>query len=280
MAVPRIALALTLTAGTLLTLSSSAHAFLFETNDFDTNPLSRSDAEHDIFLESIKVLDNDGGILETITDFSYVQSAEIVHNDEFTGGNSGAASTDTGDQATTGTQVENATAADIAENLGNNNLNNIIDTEDKGSFEIDLHFDKVIDNLLVWERGNDRDTWGAGNSDLAIQALDGDGNLIGNYLKISRDQWKNAGFYIDTKEIGRSQEVGSLGVNIAQDLGVEDGVMSLRFFSESSFNGPDWKFVGTDAVRGDVADVPEPAFILGLGALGSALMMRKRSRIA
>ena len=278
MTVPKIALALSLTAGTLLTLSSSAQAFTFETNNFDTNPLSVSDAKNDIFLESVNVLDADGNVTETITDFSYVNSAKVVQNDNYSGGNSGAASADIGDNATTGVKAEDATAADIVANLGNNNLNNIIDTEDRGSFQLDLGFDKVIDNLLIWERGNDRDAWGAGNSDLAVQAVDNAGNLIGNLLKVTRGQWKNAGFYIDTQEIGGAQEVGAFGINVAQDLGVEGGVSSLRFFSEKSFNGPDWKFVGTDAARGDVADVPEPAFILGLGMLGSALMMQKRSR--
>lgn len=268
-------LASLLTAGAVFAASESAQAFRFETNDFNTNPLSELDAKSDIFLESVKVLNSDGSIEEVITDFSYVTNTEIVYNDQYSGGNSGAASTDVGDNTTTGFAVEGASAEDITANLGNSNLNNIIDTEDGGSFQLDLFFDTLVDNLLIWERGSDSDALGAGNSDLALQALDMDGNLIGNLLTITRDQWFNAGFFIDTQEIGNAQEVGSLGVNIAQDLGIEDGAMAIRFFSEASFNGPDWKFVGTDAAR---QDVPEPTLILGLGLLGGLLAVQKRAQ--
>jgi hypothetical protein len=244
------------------------------TNDFDENPLTASSAfKGDIFLDYVKVLNDEGSIAEIVSNFSYISSTNIVANDKFTGGNTGAASADIGDQATTGVKVENATEAAIATNLGTNNLNNIVDTEDSGSFQIDLHFEKLIDNLLIWERGQ--------NSKLGVQALDSAGNLIGEKLILNSQNWDYAGFEIDTKEIGSAQKVGSLGINIFEDLGIEGGTSSVRFFSESSFNGPDWKFVGTDAKRGqDPADVPEPAFVLGLGIFGSLLMLKKRTQAA
>jgi hypothetical protein len=271
---PKVFLALAAGSSALLAASGSAQAFSFVTNDFDENPLTDSSAyKGDIFLEQIKLLNDDGGIAEVVNEFSYITLTEIVSNDEFTGGNTGAASADIGDQATTGVKVENATESAIATNLGTNNLNNIIDTEDSGSFQIDLHFEKLIDNLLIWERGQ--------NSKLGVQALDGEGNLIGKKLILDSNNWDYAGFQIDTQEIGSAQKVGSLGVNVLGDLGVEGGVSSVRFFSESSFNGPDWKFVGTDANRGqDPADVPEPAFVLGLGIFGSILMLKRRTQAA
>jgi hypothetical protein len=271
---PKVVLALAVGSGTLLAAASQAHAFSFVTNDFDVNPLTQSSAfKGDIFLESIKVLDEDGSVSEIVSDFSYISLANIVSNDEFTGGNTGAASADIGDRATTGLKVEKATDFDIATNLRTNNLNNIIDTEDRGSFQIDLHFEKLIDNLLIWERGQ--------NSKLGVQALDSEGNLIGERLVLNSRNWDYAGFKIDTQEIGSAQQVGSLGINISKDLGVEGGISSVRFFSESNFNGPDWKFVGTDANRGqDSADVPEPTFILGLGLFGSMLMLNKRPKAA
>ncbi|MEL6321001.1 MAG: exosortase-dependent surface protein XDP2, partial [Cyanobacteria bacterium J06626_14] len=143
--------------------------------------------------------------------------------------------------------------------------------EDSGNFVIDLTFGKTIDNLLIWERGM--------NSDLGIQAVDFDGNLIGERQVVTRDMWFNAGYSIDTTEIGAAQTVGALGVNIADDLGVaNDDVQTIRFFSESQFNGPDWKFVGTDSTRS--ASVPEPAFVLGLGLLGGVFVTKKRTRNA
>jgi len=239
--------------------TGSAFAFGFEfasvysTNDSPTG---------DILLESVKIGE------EIIADFSYVTAAQIVANDPFEGGNSGAASADTGDNATGGVRAEAATADDVVANLTTNNLNHIIDTEDNGSFVIDLKFGKTLDNLLIWERGM--------NSDLGIQAVDVNGNLIGNRLEITRDKWFDAGFKIDTSEISSAQKVGSLGINIFADLGVEGGaVETIRFFSNSEFNGPDWKFVGTDSTR-----VPEPAFLLGLGIVGGALMLQKRSTAA
>ncbi|MEM9006683.1 MAG: PEP-CTERM sorting domain-containing protein, partial [Cyanobacteria bacterium P01_F01_bin.86] len=108
-------------------------------------------------------------------------------------------------------------------------------------------------------------------------AVDINGNLIGNRQVITRDMWFDAGFAINTTEISKEQQVGALGINIANDLGVDSGsVGTIRFFSESEFNGPDWKFVGTDSTR----SVPEPAFILGLGLLGGVFVTQKRTRTA
>lgn len=256
----KLAIAAGVSSAAMISLAGSAQAFNFTTN------YSGSAGKNDVFLESV-VLENG----EVVQDFSYIQSASIVSNDQYTGGNTGAASADKGDNATTGIAKENVTAAEIAMNLGNNNLNNIIDTEDSGSFQIDLNFDKAMDNLLIWERGM--------NSDLGVQALDGSGNLIGNFFKISRNLWNSAGFAIDTTEIGGAQNVGSYGINFASDLGVSGPVSSVRFFSQSNFNGPDWKFVGTDSSRGGES-VPEPGLILGLSALGGVLVTNRRRRQA
>lgn len=268
-----LSLALSLATGVLLTCANNAQAFSFVTNDFDQNPLSTSDAKNDIFLNSVGILDSNGNVSETVTDFSYITSAQIVYNDAYTGGNSGAASADIGDNATTGIKVEDASASDIAYNLGTNNLNNIIDTEDSGSFTINLSFDYALDNLLVWERGM--------NSDLQIQALDANGNLIGNALLITNDMWDSAGYSIDTQEIGGAQNVGSYGVNLVEDLGVDGPISSLQFYSEAGFNGPDWKFVGTNATRNtEAAKVPEPGLILGLGILGSVFLWKRPKRFS
>ncbi len=244
-------------AGSLFAFANPAQAFTFQTNNFDGT--NKPNSKGDIFLESVTIGD------EVVTEFSFIEAAFIRHNDAYTGGNSGAASADKGDNATTGVKVEDATNEQIALNLSTANLNNIVDTEDSGNFEIDLSFGKAIDNLLIWERGM--------NSKLGVQALDANGNLVGNKLILDSKTWAYAGFDIDTLEIGGAQKVGSIGVSILGDLGVSGPVSSVRFFSESKFNGPDWKFVGTDAAR----DVPEPAAVLGLltvGALGA--VARKR----
>ena len=259
-----MAVAASVVTGVLLSLTGNANAedFGFE---FDTNYLLNDSPKGDIFLESIEIGD------EIVQDFAFVAGVSIVENDPFLGGDTGAASADIGDTATTGIAVEDATANDILTNLSNNNLNNIIDTEDTGSFIIDLTFDKTIDNLLIWERGK--------NSSLGIQAVDFEGNLIGERRVIDRDMWFKTDFKINTTEIIGNQEVGALGINIAEDLGVDSGnVGTIRFFSESSFNGPDWKFIGTDSTRS--ASVPEPALVLGLGLLGGVFATQKRKCVA
>ncbi len=256
----QLATATGVTVGSIVMLSGSAQAFSFTTN-YTVNAPTGDLATGDIFLDSIEK--GDGTIIQN---FSYVTGASIIANDEFTGGDTGGASADIGDHATTGIAREDATAADIVTNLGNNNLNNIIDTEDTGSFEIDLSFGSAIDNLLIWERGK--------NSQLGIQAVDDDGNLIGERLVLDSSTWDYAGFDIDTQEINSAQRVGSIGVNIAEDLGVGGPVSTVRFFSESGFNGPDWKFVGTDHSR----SVPEPSAALGLGLLGGLGFLAKRKK--
>ena len=108
----------------------------------------------------------------------------------------------------------------------------------------------------------------------SVQAVDDDGNLIGERLVLDSSTWDYAGFDIDTQEIGKAQPVGSIGVNVFDDLGVDSAVSTVRFFSESSFKGPDWKFVGTDSSR----SVPEPSAALGLGVLGGLGFLAKRKK--
>ena len=264
LSISKFAVATGLATGALVSSFATGNAFAFGF-EFETDFFENAAPKGDILLKSVTIGD------EIIKDFSFVIGAEIDYNDAFEGGNTGAASADKGDEATTGVAQENLAEADAAvvvENLGNNNLNNIIDTEDSGAFTIDLDFGKALDNLLIWERGM--------NSDLGIVALDAAGNEISEQLVITSDMWFDAGYAIDTTEINGAQQVGSLGINIAEDLGIDSGaVQSIRFFSESGFNGPDWKFVGTDVER-----VPEPAFILGFTLVGGALAWQKRAKAA
>ncbi|MDC0837595.1 PEP-CTERM sorting domain-containing protein, partial [Limnoraphis robusta] len=147
-----------------------------------------------------------------------------------------------------------------------------------------LWFDRRVDNLFLWERGM--------NSALTIQAIDQQGNNLNNTtFTIARDGWDDAGFRINTLEIGNHvQQVGSRGVSLA-DLGLDPsersigGIRVSAAWSESDgpgdldlrkwYNGPDWKVVG--------AAVPEPGMIFGLGAIGAGLVasnLRKKGNKA
>jgi hypothetical protein len=259
-----VSLSTVATASSLL-LAAPAQAFSFTTNYTDTEYGSKGD----IMLDSIEMEDG-----STVNDFSLINNSDIVDNEEYHGGNSGAASTDKGDNVDMGTSIEDPTDQQLVDNLNNQNLNNIIDTEDDGEFQIDLFFDNPIDNLLMWERGM--------NSALAVQALNSDGELTGNKVTVDFRNLGNeysAGYSINTQEIGGNQEVGSYGLTM-EDLGVENrSINGFRFFSESSFNGPDWKIAGTNANRTPIrADVPEPSSLLGLLGVGSLGLLGWRRR--
>ncbi|NET69845.1 MAG: PEP-CTERM sorting domain-containing protein [Sphaerospermopsis sp. SIO1G2] len=164
--------------------------------------------------------------------------------------------------------IESPTGSDIADILGNRNLNNIVDNEDSGSFDIDVYFDSLItqhypgyDSLFFWERGK--------NSDLRIQALDASGNLVGNSLTLFRNEQTDAGFDIDTTEIGGPQPVGSWGVSLAE-LGVTE-LKGLKLTSEAvTFGGPDFKVVAKKT--------PEPGLMLGLGTVATVAFFRRRGK--
>lgn len=253
-----------LASGAIALSSAPAQAFSFQTNY--TAALSGKDAaKGDIMLNSVTLSDG-----KVISDFTLINSANILSNDIYTGGNSGAASTDIGDKATTGLKQEDATNEGIRTVLNNKNLNNIIDTEDTGNFILDLFFEKAVDNIFLWERGK--------NSRMDIQALDAKGNVIGNLLKLDSKYWADAGYSIDTKEIGSAQKVGSIGVSLA-DLGLTTGYISaLRVASYGKpYNGPDFKLMGSvSAVQ--PADVPEPSALLGLGAVVAGILVTRRSQ--
>ena len=243
-----------LLAGGLLTVAAHVQAFSFTTNVTPDNP----NPKQNIFLQSVE---QDG---MTISNFSLVERANILYNDPYTGGNTGAASSDRGDKAS-GVRQEDATNESVVASLRNLNLNNIIDTEDEGSFKINLFFESAIDRLFFWERGM--------NSILGVQAIDRSGNLIGNLVNLGSLGWDAAGFGIDTKEIGATQPVGSRGINLAE-FGLDPSVNNIAGIQVlargSADNGPDFKVVG--------ANVPEPATMAGLGLVAGAMAMLRRRK--
>ncbi|NES99543.1 MAG: PEP-CTERM sorting domain-containing protein [Sphaerospermopsis sp. SIO1G1] len=237
-----------------------------------TSNITYTDPTNDVVLNSIT---QNGTVF---SDFSFVDRTIIQYNTPRTSNpNSGAASTDRGDNVSTPRLPAEAPDNEaITAFLGTDNLNNIIDTEDVGSFKIDVFFEHQIrqdnsglDSLFFWERGM--------NSDLGIQALDANGNVIGNYKKITETRFNSnfAGFNINTGEIGSAQRVGSWGINL-DELGVS-GLSGLRLTADETFNGPDFKVI---ARGGDhKAKVPEPTTILGLGAVAGMTLLRRRQKM-
>lgn len=242
------------TATALVGPLNPAQAFSFTTNY--TTDHTGGPPLGNIFLESVE-FDS-----MTFTDFVLINAANIIWNDVYTGGNTGAASSDHGDNAS-GIAVEDPTAAQLVASLGNLNLNNIVDTEDQGSFTIDFSFTKAVHYLFVWERGQ--------NSRLGIQALDSKGNTVGNFLEVFSGDFDYAGFDIDTTEIAGPQPVGSRGIRLS-DLGVAGPIAGIRVSSQAHYNGPDFKIIGGSAA------VPEPTTMLGLALAGAGLVYTRRRR--
>ncbi|BAY97477.1 hypothetical protein NIES37_14190 [Tolypothrix tenuis PCC 7101] len=275
MKIRQISTFLCLSFGTLLSLSPSVKAATFQSNF--TTALTGADASKgDILLNSI----TQNGI--TFSNFNFVTSASILENDAYTGGNTGAASTDKGDKANspflTQEDLKAGNASDgakVAAFLGNNNLNNIIDTEDTGKFKINLKFGSNIsqdntglDNLFFWERGK--------NSKLKIQALDANNTVIGTAITLDSATFGDAGFQIDTMEIGGNQQVGSWGVKL-QQLGVTS-LSGIQLTAEASFNGPDFKLLARSS-QISPEKVPEPSTTASLGLLAviAAQTLRKKA---
>jgi PEP-CTERM putative exosortase interaction domain len=248
-----------LTAGTALaTLASPDAAFSLTPFSFSTN-FTGFDPKGDIWLNSVTT-----GLGPTYSSFNLVSGANIISNDVWTGGNTGAASADRGSLTTTGVNVEDLQGspgeAHIVTSLGNLNLNNIIDTEDQGNFVIELLFKRKSDRFFFWERGM--------NSKLLVEALDDLGNVLSSYLMDS-STFDNAGFAIHTMEPNNLQAVGAQGLKL-------DGVTSKRLrltASGAAFNGPDFKVVA-------VASVPEPATIAGTVLAAGAAVAARRKRKA
>lgn len=260
-----------LTVSTVLFASNSAQAA-----DFTSNITQENGTKGDVILNSIE---QDGRTINQ-NEFSFVESVNSFSNTEYNGGNTGAASTDKGDLVGGLETSEDPTKGEIASFLGDNNLNRIIDGEGR-TFSMDLKFDSLItgdlrslDSLFFWERGM--------NSDLTIQAINEAGSLIGNVLRLDRKNkegstQKDAGFKIDTMEIGGAQKVGSWGVSLA-DLNVQS-LRGVRVSADRGHGGPDFKVIARKSNLGPfakAAKVPEPGTIIGLGSVAALAFIRRR----
>ncbi|GAB4141821.1 MAG: hypothetical protein Fur0046_17970 [Cyanobacteria bacterium J069] len=251
-----------LTAGSTLALLASpagAAGISFAPFSFSTD-FTGNNSRGNILLNSVTTTDSATSALGTsYGSFELVSGANIIHNDAWRGGDTGAASSDMGREATIGTRQEFATNASIVASLGNLNLSSIIDTEDRGSFIIDLFFAKATDRFFFWERGQ--------NSKLLVQALDDAGAVLAEYL-LDSSKSDYAGFGIDTHEIGYTQKVGAQGLWLNGS-----STNRLRVIANgSSFNGPDFKVAG--------AAVPEPATIAGTVLAASAAAAARRKKKA
>jgi hypothetical protein len=259
-----------LAAGVLSTVVAiapqAAQASPFSGFTFDTvysQGVTPFDPTRDIKLDSVLFGSHSISNFELVTQATIHSGSSAVN---------GPGSTDIGDNTVIdaylpqGNVAENPTNGDIVAALGNLNLNSIIDTEDNGNTVIDVIFDpnKLLNTFFFFERGN-RGTNNGGNSDLEVRGIAHDNSYV-SLIKIGRNDWKNAGYSINTTEIDGAQRVGSYGIKSTV------GLKGLRLISQGGFNGPDYKVFATK--------VPEPMSLLGLGAVGLMAAGLRRRKLA
>ncbi|MBD1939373.1 exosortase-dependent surface protein XDP2 [Microcoleus sp. FACHB-68] len=169
----------------------------------------------------------------------------------------------------------------IVETLGNHtqsvfNLNDIIDTEDDGVegtsdegsvFTMDLLFNQgtSFNSVFLWERGM--------NSDIEIQPIyevvDNQTATVGDAVKISGNQWDDAGYSIDTTEINLAQNVGSKGIHF------ESTIKGVRVIGKKQFDGADFKIVA-----GTKTAIPEPRTLVGIATVTGLFAVSRRRRVS
>jgi hypothetical protein len=247
------------------------------------------DPEADVMLQSYQ----SGG--QTFNNFILVNNAQTIFTSPENPAQphktlTGTLSVDKGLRASGVGPFENPTDAEITANLSNLNLNNVMDVEEDGRFGLNTTFSRAVkDNhagadsaaeLLIFERGR--------NSDLNVQALDANGNPIGNELTLLRNgrpgsNQVDAGFQIHTSETGQ-QHVGLWAIDLDQ-LGVTS-LSGLRVGTPRDsglFNGPDFKIIGVDTGTtgpGTVQNAPEPsAAALTVAAVVAWGLSRWRRRL-
>jgi len=150
---------------------------------------------------------------------------------------------------------------------GYKNLSYIIDGEDNGAWSLDLLFapgltlsadsDNSTIELALVERGR--------NSDMLVYGLIAGGGVTQSVL-VPRANLAQAGWSLDTLEIGGAQEVGAVGLSLDSSW---TNLVGFRIVATSAFNGPDLVAVGT------AMPVPAPG-AAALAALGGLCIARRR----
>ncbi|QMS91495.1 PEP-CTERM sorting domain-containing protein [Nostoc edaphicum CCNP1411] len=270
--------------------AASFTSFSFKTNVTATpinDPTSSllNDPTRDIRLDSVEF----GG--KTISSFEVVTGAEILQNDTYTlpDGNvfgvlNSGRGPNTPDDALLpeGPSKPNPTAQDIVDSLGNLNLNSILVTrENADTASIEVSFANPVNTFFFWERGGAAGGPIAGDSDLLVEALGENNEVIATY-KILRQNYTKADYNISSQVFpilnNGPFNIGSRGISL-------DGIttQTLRLTSSNNNglisgipndNGPDFKVIAAT-----VKAVPESSTIMGALLVGGLGIIFKRKRI-
>jgi hypothetical protein len=114
--------------------------------------------------------------------------------------------------------------------------------------------------LTLLERG--------GNSDLRIRGIRADGSLTDS-ITMLRGQTGQAGWTLDSLEIGGPQQVHGVGISLDRTW---TNLKGFRFEAADGMNGPDLIAVGTIPT----SFVPTPGSLALMGAAGLLIDRRRR----
>ncbi|MEG3437488.1 exosortase-dependent surface protein XDP2 [Pannus brasiliensis CCIBt3594] len=290
---PRVIAATTTGVALALVTGATASAanflpFSFQTNvtaspNTTGNPNLLNDPTRDVRLDSVVF----NGL--TVGQFDLVNSATVIRNDTYFNAADGEAygilhagqgpNTAIDPLVGEGPAKPNPTGQDIADTLGNLNLNSILVTRENGdSAIIGVSFVRPVNTFFFWERGGTPGGTLAGDSDLLVEALADDGVTVLASYKILRANYTKADYNISTivpPVLNNGPfNIGSIGIRL-------DGIYTrnLRLTSAgnnlgatSGDNGPDFKVIAADVT------VPEPGTVLATLAVASIGIVWKRER--
>lgn len=278
-------------AAVSLSLSAQAATFTpfsFLTNvtaspNLSSNPNLLNDPTRDVRLDSVDV----GGL--SVTDFELVSSGRVLQNDTYVsrvdGNTYGILHSGHGPDTVSdplvgeGPAKPNPTDLDIAESLGNLNLNSLLVTRENGNTaSIEVSFSNPVNTFFFWERGGTPGGSVAGDSDLLVEALSDDSSTVLATYKILRANYKKADYNISTivpPVLNNGPfNIGSLGLNLGNIT-----TKTLRLTSTNNNlgaangdNGPDFKVVAANV------NIPEPSSVIGLLVISGLGWLQKAKK--
>ncbi|WP_445626876.1 exosortase-dependent surface protein XDP2 [Nostoc sp. DSM 114167] len=281
-------------ASLILTVPAHAQTAPFTQFSFKTNvtatptndPTSSllNDPTRDIRLDSVEFSGR------TISSFEVVTKAKILRNDTYIlpdGNVFGVLNSGRGPNTPDDTLLfegpskPNPTAQDIVDSLGNLNLNSILVTRENADTDsIEVSFANPVNTFLFWERGGTAGGSVAGDSDLLVEALGENNEVIATY-KILRQNYSKADYNISTQVFpilnNGPFNIGSIGISLN---GITTQTLRLTSSNNNGLipgipndNGPDFKVIAAT-----VKVVPESSTIMGALLMGGLGIIFKRKR--
>jgi len=292
-----ISVLLTTTGASLLFTNFSAQAANFQPFSFKTNVTASpslsgnanllNDPTRDIRLDSVEI----GGV--TVNQFALVSQGRVVRNDTYFNAADGntygilhaghGPSTSIDPLLGEGPATPNPTGQDVANALGNLNLNSLLVTRENGNTAIiEVDFPNPVNTFFFWERGGTPGGAVAGDSDLLVEALSNDGSTVLATYYIRRSQYRKADYNISTvvpPVLNNGPfNIGSLGINLQ---GITTTKLRLTSTDNNlgrtnGDNGPDFKVIAA----AQNLTIPEPTSVMGILIGGMAIIYKRKKSVS